>query len=530
MLKKILSILTVSLFIISLVPHSVMGAETSSRREANAPGGSVTTYEELVAALGGNGISYQNGVITLIKDVVLASSVEITSGTYIIVGSGATVKTAFDGDAFVLSGEGTTFVLGDKTAVENESDLVFDGENTVSTGSFFRVEEGAKLEMYNSVMIKNAAVKSSGAAVYNNGEFIMYGGEMENCRAEKSGGAIYNAGNMTLASGNISNCSANQGGAIYSEGKSNFVGTILTGCKAANGGAVFNTGEMQYLSSVITECGATKGGAIYNNGKASVKGGTVSGNSAENGEGGGIFNANELELIGSVLRENNAKNGGNIYNSGNASTGEGFAVVSGKAAEKGGNIYNAELGIFTQNSGSVNLGKAVYGGGIYNLGTYNLNAGGIYANQAQVAEGLLNHGKLVLSNKGYCEKGDDIFVVLTAQNTHAVIVAENWSYTTRPVSVSCGTFENGVYKYSHTVKDKLLDIKGKVNVSKRFMLHVTDTDLVLSNEGTLMKAPASVSKTLVTGICAVLAFPLVTAAMVFVIRYFDKKKLQAEIK
>ncbi len=519
MLKKILSVLFVSFLIISVIPLS------SSSAEPTAPGGNVTTPEELITALGGNGIIYEGGVITLIKDVVLASSVNITSGNYVICGKGATVKASFNGDVFVISGEGTTLTLGDKTAIDNKTDLIFDGGNTVTDGSLFKVAKGAKLELYSAVVIKNAVTKTSGAVVYNEGEFTMYGGRIENCRAEISGGAIYSAGTLTLASGKIENCSSNRGGAIYSEGKSTFVGTTVTGCTATDGGAVFNAGEMQYLSSVITECSASKGAAVYNSGKLTVKGGDISANKAENGDGGGVYNVSELELSGAVIRGNSAKNGGNIYNNGNASTGEGFMTVNGTASEKGGNIYNAELGIFTQNSGAVNLGKAVYGGGVYNIGTYNLAAGGIYANKAEVADGLLNHGKVVLLNMGYCEKGDDIFVVLTPENKHAVVVADNWVYKNRPVSVSCGKFDNGKYSYSHSSGDKILDIKGKIDASKRFMLHVSDTGLVLTNNGTLTKAPAQVSQTLVTVICAIFAYPLVTVAIVFVIRHFDKKKL-----
>ncbi len=532
MLKKIFSILVISLFVISLIPTAAFAFEPIPASEANAPGGSVTTPEELMTALGGKGMAYENGVITLVRDIVLASSVNITSGAYIIVGEGATIKGVFDGDLFVVTGEGTTLTLGDRNATENKSDLIFDDGNNVREGSLFRVEHGGKLEMYNSVIIKNATTSRSGAAIYNEGEFTMYGGEIENCRASSSGGAIYNAGTLTLAAGYIKNCFANDGGAVFTEKKSTFIATSVSNCKATNGGAVYNMGEMQFLSATITECSAAKGGAVYNGGKAVIKGGTINNNKAENGEGGGIYNSSELELSGSVIHENLAKNGGNVYNSGNASTGENFALTSGNASEKGGNIYNSELGIFTQSSGSVNLGKAVYGGGVYNLGTYNLSGGGVYANKAQVADGILNHGKVVLSGMGYCEKGDDIFVVLTEENKHAIVVAENWSYKSKLVSVSSGTFKNGGYSYSHSTGDKILDIKGSIDAGKRFMLHISDTGLVLKNDGTLAKAPAAVSETLVTAVCIIFAYPLVTAAIVFVIRYFDKKKLcrQTEIK
>lgn len=524
MFKKLFSILTVSLLIMSAIPFASFANEALTVSAVNAPGGNVTTVDELISALGGNGITYQNGVISVIKDIVLSSSVNITSGTYTIIGEGASIKGDFDGDLFVLSGEGTLLTLGDLAAIENKSDLVFDGGNTVREGSIFRVEQGANLEMHNSVVIKNAATSVSGAAIYNNGEFTMYGGEIENCRASSSGGAIYSEGELTLASGYIENCSANHGGAVYSECKSALIGIKISSCKATNGGAIFNAGEMQYQGATVTECSASKGGAIYNSGKAVISGGAINNNKAENGDGGGIFTSSELELSGWVVTDNSAKNGGNIYNNGSVTTGASFAVVGGTAAENGGNIYNGELGIFTQSSGAVNLGKAVYGGGVYNLGTYNLGAG-IYANQAQVGEGILNHGKVVLTDMGYCEKGDDIFVVLTPENKHAVVVAENWIYKKKPVYISSGIVSDGVYSYSHSAGNKLLDIKGRIDADKRFMLHKSNTGLVLKNDGTLKKAPTPISKTLITVICIIIAYPVVTAAIVFAIRYFDKKKL-----
>ena len=57
------------------------------------------------------------------------------------------------------------------------------------------------------------------------------------------------------------------------------------------------------------------------------------------------------------------------------------------------------------------------------------------------------------------------------------------------------------------------------------MLHVSDTGLVINGDGSLKAAPTPVSKTFVNVVCIIFAYPLVTAAIVFVIRYFDKKKL-----
>ncbi len=526
MLKNFFSALLVSVLLLSTINISTFASQKTS--EVSAPGGNVSTPEELIAALGGKGISYENGVISIIKDITLSSSINITSGSYTVTGEGAIIKGSFSGDLFVLTGEGTTLVIGDRTAPMDRTNLVLDGENTIRAGSAFRVESGARLEICNTVVIKNFATSTSGAVIYNLGELTVYGGEIENARASSLGGAIYNEGTMTLASGTIKNCSANDGGAVYTKGKSSFIAVEMSNNNAISGGAIYNEGEMQFLATTLTACSASKGGGIYNSGKAVVSGGTIHSNKAENGDGGGIYNANTLDLSGSVLRENSAKNGGNLYNTDTVTTGEGFSLSNGIATEKGGNIYNSELGKFTQSYGSITLGSAVYGGGIYNLGTVNLAQGGVYANKAEVGEGILNHGRLVLTGYGYCERGDDIFVVLTPENEHAIVISDGWVYKAKPVSVSCGIFSDGKYSYSHSLNDKLLDIKGSINVGERFMLHVGNTGLTLSNEGTLVKAKTQASDTVIFVICSILAYPLVTLGIVALIRYFDKKKLKSE--
>ncbi len=510
--------------IISIIPNAVFADST----RANAPGGTVTTPEEFISALGGKSAIYEDGVITLINDVILAAPLTITSGSYVLMGEGAAIKGDFEsGDIITVSGEGTVLAIGDKMAIENKRDIVFNGEGDkfVREGSLVRIEKGAKVEIYNSIVFENAATSVSGAAIYNEGEFVMYSGQIKKCRAAASGGAIFSSGRITLASGEIIECSANHGGAVYTEGEALFAGTAISSCTATNGGAIFNAKKMQFLSSEVTECKASKGGAIYNSGNAEILGGSITQNSAENGDGGGVYNTSELTVSSYAISVNSAKNGGNVYNDGKFTSSGEFSLIGGVASANGGNVYNSENGVFDMAIGIVTLGRAVYGAGVYNLGDF-IMCGGVYANKSSgVADGVLNHGKLTLSTNGFCEKKDDIFVVITPQNKHAVIVSEEWVYAIQKVSVSCGVYEDGVYKYSHTKGNKLLDIKGSVKVKDRFMLHIADTGLVLNNDGTLVTAPTTVSETLITVICIILAFPLVTAAMVFAIRYFDKKKL-----
>ncbi len=522
MLKKILcAVLFTALIFCSLLIAS-HGASTSVK----APGGSVNNYDELIVALGGDGLSLQDDRLIIVKDIILENPVVIESGSYTLVGEGAAVSAGFEtGDMFVVKGENTVLNLGDKNQTEENNDLIFDGRSDKMTrnGSIFRIENGAILQLYSSVILSNSVTSASGGAIYNDGKFIMYGGQILNCKAAISGGAVYNSSDSIFASGTIDKCSANDGGIVYNEGKASFAGTELSGGFALNGGAIYNASEAQFLSSVITECNASKGGAIYNEKTLTVSGGSISGCGGDTCLGGGVYNAGTFNVSGSALRENNAENGGNIYNTGKVTAKDSAYISGGKALKCGGNIYNDKNAVIDFTSGSITLGRAKYGGGIYNLGKVDLSGGGVNANVAEVGEGILNHGVLNLSKYGYCGDNDDIFVVLT-DDGHAVHVSSDWSFDRNAVRISCGIYENDVYSYRYKEKDKLLDLESEIDVSKRFTLFKKGLGLVISDNGTLKKAPAVSSEIIVFVLIAVVSFAAVVSAMVFVIRYFDKKK------
>lgn len=525
MLKKILCAIILTALIscsFSIVSH---GTSTSVK----APGGNVSNYDELIAALGGgDGLALQDDRLVIVKDIILENPVVIMNGSYTLVGEGATVSAGFEiGDLFVVRGEDSALILGDKSQTEEKNDLVFDGRSDKISrqGSLFRTENGAALKLYRSVKLCNSITTASGGAIYNGGNFVMYGGEIQNCKAALSGGAVYNSSDAVFASGSIENCSANDGGIVYNEGKASFAGTELSGGFALNGGAVYNGSEIQFLSSVITDCTASKGGAIYNEGTLTVSGGSISACGSDTCDGGGIYNAGALNISGSALRENSAENGGNIYNTGTVTAKDSAYINGGKAIKCGGNIYNAKNAVIDFSSGMITLGKAKYGGGIYNLGEVDLSGGAVNANIAEVAEGILNHGIMNLSKYGYCGDNDDIFVVLTDEGKHAVRVSSDWSFDKKAVELSCGIYANGTYSYEYNEKDRLLDLEGEIDVSKRFALFKTGLGLVLSDNGTLTKAPAVSVEVIVYLLVAIVSFAAVVFAMVFIIRYFDKKKL-----
>ncbi len=524
MLKKLIPFIICVTCILSLFPTSVFADTDGEKTEPIT----VTSYEELISALGGEGVVLRDDKLIIVKDIALKAPIHIVSGSYTLVGEGAVITADYkDGDFFIISGKDTSLSVGDRYAPEEKRDLVFDGEGgeKIREGSVFFVEESARLELFPCVVIEDAVTTVSGAAVYNEGAFTMYGGEIASCRAVSSGGAVYNSGSAAFTSGKITSCSANHGGLVYSDGESAFAGTTLEKGSATNGGAIFNAGELKFVSSSVTDCKASRGGGIYNSGKAEITGGSISSCSAENGEGGGVYNASELEASGSPISENSAKNGGNVYNTATLTMGDELYLYGGKASENGGNVYNAEEGTFTFASGSISGGIAVYGGGLYNLGTFTHAGGGFYGNSAEVGDGVLNHGEMTLKGTGYCGTNDSFFVVINPDLSHAITVDAEWTQKTKPSPISCGIYENGKYFYRHSVGDKLLDIKGETQADKSFTFYDSKAGLVLSPDGALAKAPTEVPKAVLTVLAVIAAYAAVTAAMVFAIRYLDKKKL-----
>ena len=527
MLKKLLSI-TICVVLVSMIFSSFVCAAAPS-----APGGNVTSYDELVNALGGSGIGTlkydSDGNVThlhLVRDVTLDAPVVITSGSYTIIGEGAIIRANFDsGNFFELRGNETVLSLGNEAAVDPERiDLTFDGRSKTFEGSFVRVFEGAGLELYSGVLFEDLITTVSGAAVYNEGSFIMYGGIIENCKALGTGGAVYNGGEALLAFGRVAECSADLGGAVYNQGKISFLGTSFTANKASKGGFLYNAGEAIYVSSGVTECTAsTDGGAIYNVSKLVFKGGKIEKCDATV-KGGFLYNTGEATFEGGNIGNCKASNGGSIYNTSQLSISGETQLYAGRATSCGANVYNDTDATFNFIGGAIASGIGAYGGGVYNLGVFNMSGGGVFSNQATVAEGILNSGTFNLSGRGYVGDNDDIYILLSNEGKHALNIAADWSYASRKLNISCGVKNGSSYEYLENKGDLVINNTGDIDITDRFNLFNKDSKFVISNEGRLVEAPVRISSTvwLIIGIC--FAFAVTVTVIVFVIRYFDKKR------
>ncbi len=528
MLKKVVITIFAVLFIFASLPIVFSAASATA-----VPGGTVTSYDELYAALGGEETATlkkndkgETVAIQIFENIDLSAAVNITSGEYVIYGAGSTITASYkEGSYFEISGENTIVVFGNPEG-STTVDTTFDGREVSRNGAVISIESKARLAIYSGTVFKNVVTTASGGAIINKGELLLYGGKFEKCRAVVSGGAIYSEGESVLASGIITECSSDIGGAVYNGGKATFIGTEFKKCVADKGGAIYNASEMKYASSTATECKARLGGAVYNENSCEILGGSISLCAAENGEGGGIYNVADLIFTAGSLENSTAKNGGNIYNNGKLTLEQNSSMQIGKAVY-GGNIYNDKQGKIESNGGSVTLGKAEFGGGVYNLGEMMLVGGNYHSNRANVAgDGILNHGKVNMTKNGYIDSDNDFFVVLSEDNLHALHVLEGWEYNKQIVKISCGIVTDNGYEYKESVGDTILIIDDdSVVVNDRFALY-NNNGLVISQNGKLIEAPMD-NKIVFYIAGAVVAFAIVVAAIVVTVRYFDKKKSSA---
>ena len=193
-----------------------------------------------------------NGVkkICLTKNVEISSPIFVTSDLTIVSETDVVMKRSMDflGEMFII-GEGQDgnkaiydgkvpkLTLGDAKMIGS---ITIDGNSDVSAmGSVFLIVSSGQLVMNDNVTVQNANkvgnerlldsryITSSpenigGAAVdIISGAFIMNGGVIKDCKAVMNtsqsymGGAIYNYGDFHMYGGKLSNNEANRGAAVY---------------------------------------------------------------------------------------------------------------------------------------------------------------------------------------------------------------------------------------------------------------------------------------------------------------------------
>jgi predicted outer membrane repeat protein len=267
------------------------------------------------------------------------------------------------------------------------------------------------------------------------------------------GGAIYNDDSaVTISGSTLADNSANTGGGVYNHGGISDVGTLtMNGCSVVGntaaaitdasgrfvrggvGGGIFNEGGFQ---TMVTINGSTftgnkalaksaffglfidggRGGAIYDDGPLTVRGSTLSNNTAEVG-GGAIESDGTLAVNDCTLTANStlgfngfAGNGGAIQILGGSATVADSTITGNTAIYFGGGIFNA--GTLTMSNSTVSGNSAFgfptnpttgVGGGIFNFffSTATLNGCTVEGNSAAFDGGGIyndDFGTVNLSN------------------------------------------------------------------------------------------------------------------------------------
>lgn len=354
----------------------------------------------------------EGDTITLLRNFSTDSTLSISKNNLTLNLNGFTVTKTGNGSVIVIS-NGSTFTLTDlseeKTgtvtggSAENGGD-VYVGENCTFNMSGCKISnctaqnKGGAVAAYsgstvniceNSEITENVSLGDGGAIYAENSAVNVNGySVIQNNRAENhSGGAIYagNSSNVTIdycvisentANGNgggvyalnsavtMENGSVNSNNAVFGGGiyihsselvmndgeiwdnkASNFGGGVMVQIGSGASSATINGGS---ISNNIAENDTNGGGGFWVNGSSiysatlTVNGGQISNNIAKNGYGGGIRLQNSyahLNLNGGIVMSNSALLGGGIYNSGNLTV-TGAPHIYSNALESNNKIIN----------------------------------------------------------------------------------------------------------------------------------------------------------------------------------------------
>jgi hypothetical protein len=338
------------------------------------------------------------------------------SGAFITMTDGEINENTSTGNGGGVQNEGR-FIMEDGSIDNNNSDSTGGGVRTSGATASFEMKKG-------TISNNTARVTGGGASVANLGTMIMEYGKISgnNTVTNAGGGVIVATGSsFTIKDGEISkNTSFASGGGVFNEG--NFVMTdgSIDNNNGSSGGGVRTTGaaaNVRMEGGKISNNTSTgeAGGVSVGNGVFEMKGGEISNNTAQ-ANGGGMMNYARFVMEGGKIDNNIANNGGGIRNSGAAasfrmengvisnntarSDGGGVSLAGGNmimengkisgnnAARAGGIAVGTGLSL-TMNGGEIS-GHSVTGngGGLFVWGLFTMNGGKISDNTASGGGGI----------------------------------------------------------------------------------------------------------------------------------------------
>ncbi|MDR1822049.1 MAG: hypothetical protein LBQ91_06405, partial [Oscillospiraceae bacterium] len=254
--------------------------------------------------------------------------------------SGNEGKRGFGGGLYLYS---DTVLAGDNLTVDNNSARIGAG---IYTGRKLTILSGSISDNITGTDYAYGDSDGDGGGVYNEGEFVMFGGAISNNTAtDARGGGVVSTGTFTMSGGEIGTNYADTGGGVYNDGYFELAsGTIR---KNENGN---HTGGFDGW-----------GGGVFNgsSGVFLMKGGLIDEHNSYNGNGGGVANIGDFIMSGGEISHNFADHGGGV------STGDMTKHVNG-----------VTKGSFTMQGGLIADNEALSEGGIQNQGGSCVISGG----------------------------------------------------------------------------------------------------------------------------------------------------------
>ena len=311
----------------------------------------------------------------------------LTLSNVVIDGAECSVDAAHaaETDSIIKAANGGTIVLNSGAILQNNKAAQF--------GSGILANNGVNITMEDGAIIRNNTNRNyelgGGILIGNRSTFTMNGGEISGNTANGGGGIAIIGSTMVMNNGTISNNSTyrtsgqgSYGAGVYVADYANSSGgdTLFTATPASfemNGGKITGNKALDYGGGILTF--PQQGQQITIN----INNGNISGNQVTEGSGGAVaafFGVTELNVKGGTLSGNSAQNYGGgvfLYDTTNVTISGG--TISENKASQGGGVYLWPTSAVKQTNGSIENNVANVGGGVCG-GTYTMTGGVIKDN------------------------------------------------------------------------------------------------------------------------------------------------------
>ena len=321
------------------------------------------------------------------------ASASLTLSNIVIDGAEYAVEAthAAETDSIIKAANGGTIVLKSGAVLQNNKASQF--------GSGILANNGVNITMEDGAIIRNNTNSNyelgGGILIGNGSTFTMNGGEISGNTANGGGGVAIIGSSMVMNGGTISNNSTyrtfgqgSYGAGVYVADYANSSGgdTLFTAQPASfemNGGSISGNTALDYGGGILTFPQQDQKITI------NINNGNISGNQVTEGSGGAVaafFGVTELNVKGGTLSGNSAQNYGGgvfLYDATNVTISGG--TISENKASAGGGVCLFAGSEVKQTSGSIENNVANVGGGVCG-GTYTMTGGVIKDNNNSLTE------------------------------------------------------------------------------------------------------------------------------------------------